>query len=187
MKTFLSNARCGAIAVVMLAVASQGAVAQEISDSHAAAARAAIASISATDPFDSILPEVAEGLRARLIANNPDLEGEISDIVTEEAVNLAARRADLEREAALIYARAFREEDLQAIADFYNTDAGKALLANGPIVTREVAGAAVVWRRGLERDLQLAVGGRLAESNPRGIVPPADAETAPAEGETATE
>lgn len=146
------------------------AAAQDITDSHLSAARSAMAAIKATDVYDSILPEAAEALRASLIANNPDLEAEINDLVTEEAVNIASRRTDLENEIARIFARAIREEDLVAIAAFYQTDAGRALLENGPIATREASRAALVWRSGIERDLRDAVNQRLVETNPRANV-----------------
>jgi uncharacterized protein len=142
-------------AVVVLAAGTLpgGAIAQEVSDSHLAAARSAISSLGATDPFDDILPATAEGLKGRLIANNPDLEVEIADIVDEQTLALVSRRADLEDEAARIYAAAFTEEELSAIASFYGTEAGQKLLQNGPIVAREVNGSVQIWARGVERDL----------------------------------
>lgn len=158
------------------------ASAQDISESHIDAARAAIASINATDQYDGILPAAAERLLQRLIANNPDLGDEIGNFVSEEAIKLASRRSDLEREAALAYARAFREEDLTAIANFYGSDAGRALLENGPIVSREVEQAAAIWQRGIARDLEGAVNTRLASSGLRAA--PA-AEEAPAQDSTA--
>ena len=69
----------------------------------------------------------------------------ISSVVDEKALAIAARRADLEREAALTYARVFSEEQLNAIADFYSSDAGQKLLSDGPIVTRELFRAAEIW------------------------------------------
>ena len=127
--------------------------AQEISDGHKAAARSAITALRATDPFDAILPIAAESLKTRLISNNPDLENEISGIVDEQTLALVSRRANLENEAALIYAEVFSEEELRQIADFYATEAGQKLIQNGPAVAQEVSGAAGIWRRGIERDL----------------------------------
>ena len=153
------------VALAMFATAPVNA--QEVSESHLQAARAAIDAIDATDRYDTILPQVAEALKARLIANNPDLENQILTFVDEEALALAVRRADLEREAAAIYARAMTEEDLRAIAEFYQTEAGQSLLRNGPIAAREVTQAATVWQRGIERDLLEAVSARLREAGVR--------------------
>jgi hypothetical protein len=174
----LATAACG-----LAAVSAAGA--QEISDSHLQAARAAISAIDATDRYDGILPDVAEALKARLLQNNPDLENEILMFVDEEALALAARRGDLEAEAAEIYARALREEDLRAIAEFYRTEAGQALIRNGPIAAREVTEAAAIWQRGIERDLLERVSGRLAEAGLRQA--PAAAEEGAAETEGAAQ
>lgn len=140
-------------AVMALSVLSLPSAAQEIADSHLQAARAAIGAIGATDEFDTILPQAAQGLKAELIQQYPNLEDVINSTVDEKALALASRRADLEREAALVYARMFSQEELEQIAEFYNSPAGEKLIADGPIVTREVYQAAEIWRRGVLRDL----------------------------------
>lgn len=144
-------------AAVAFAAFSLPASAQEISDEHLKAARAAIEAIKATDDFDNILPQAAQSLKAELIQQSPNLVDLINATVDEKALALASRRADLENEAALAYARIFSEEDLEAIAAFYNSPAGKKLLSDGPIVTREVLKAADIWRRGIIRDLASSV------------------------------
>ena len=54
------------------------------------------------------------------------------------------------------------KQDLNAIAAFYSSDAGKKLLSDGPIVTRELVKAADIWQRGIARDLAQSVGTKLA-------------------------
>ena len=88
-----------------------------------------------------------------MIQTAPNLVDEISVTVDETALSLAGRRADLEREAAAIYAKNFTVEQLQAISAFYESEAGSALLDKGPIVTREMLQAAEVWSNGINRDL----------------------------------
>ena len=144
-------------AVVLVASAVPSMAADEIAESHLKAARSAITALKGTDEFDQILPQAAMALKSELIQKNPDLSDLISATVDEEALKLAARRADLEAEAARIYARVFSEQHLTEIAAFYNTEAGKKLIADGNIVAREVLQAAGVWQRGLARDLGLAV------------------------------
>ena len=114
-----------------------------------------------------------------LIQQSPDLQDLIVNTVREKALALSSRRGDLEREAALVYARVFSEADLEAIAAFYSTEAGKKLLANGPLVAREVVKAAEIWQRGIARDLAAEVGKHLSQVvsvRPR----PSTEETAPA-------
>lgn len=155
------------VSAIILGGAQSGALAQDLTDSHLSAARDAISSITATDRFDNILPNVAQAIKQQLIANNPDLEVQINDVVDSETIAMVSRRGDLEREAARIYAQAISEEHLLEIAAFYATDAGQELLKNGAIVGREVQAAAGIWQRGVERDLLENVSKKLGEIAPR--------------------
>ncbi|WP_394689077.1 DUF2059 domain-containing protein [Hoeflea sp.] len=137
--------------------------AQEISESHLNAARAAMTSLQSTDQFDAIIPASAERLKVQLIRANGDLQEVISATVDEEALKIVPRRGDLEREAAQIYAKAFTEAELTAIADFYNSPAGQKLIENGPLVTRELIKSAEIWSAGISRDLAQNVNKALQE------------------------
>ena len=130
--------------------------AQEISAEHVAAAKQAIAALGVTDRFDNILPGLAERLKSELIQASPNVQDQITATVDAKALELAPRRADLEKEAALTYARAFSIEELKAISAFYSSEAGKKLLKDGPIATRELMKAADIWAAGINRDLNAA-------------------------------
>jgi hypothetical protein len=138
------------VASAFVAVASQ-AFAQDISDSHLKAARETIDAVKATESYDLLLPAAAQMLKQELIQQNPDLTDLISATVDEKALGLAARRVDLEREAALVYARAYTEDELKAITAFYTSEAGKKVLSKGPLIAREVTKAADIWQRGMTR------------------------------------
>ena len=158
--------RFGSLAAVVFAalLTFGSATAQEQpSDAHLEAARTAIDAIGATRQFDAILINAALGLKTQLIQDNPDQESVISATVDEAALGLAGRRADLENEAARVYANLFSQEELDAIAAFYNTEAGQKLIQNGPVATRQVLQAADIWSRGVSRDLAEAVGAQLRE------------------------
>ncbi|MBN9072425.1 MAG: DUF2059 domain-containing protein [Rhizobiales bacterium] len=154
-----------------LAAAEPSHAEDDITDAHLKAAREAVAAIHATDMYDSILPQAADALKHELIQKNPDLTDSIVATVDAKALEIASRRADLEKEAALAYARSMSEADLKAIADFYRTPAGLALLDKGPIVTREVGKAAQIWQAGIARDLAEEVGkvisAEVAKENPQ--------------------
>jgi len=160
------------------------ASAQNISEGHLKAARAALSALNATAQYDSILPHAAATLKGELIQKDPNLQELIINTVDEKTLELASRRGDLEREAALAYARTFTEEELNAIAAFYNTEPGKKLLKEGTIVITEVMQAADIWQRGLARDLAVAVGQSLqkdlAANAPAVTAPAAPAAPAPA-------
>jgi hypothetical protein len=149
-------------ASAFVALASQS-YAQEIAESHLKAARATITAVKATDSYDIILPAAAQQLKQELIQQNPDLTDVIIATVDEKVLALVGRRADLEREAAIAYAKIFSEPELNAIAAFYNSETGKKLLASGPIVAREVVKAAEIWQRGISRDLATEVGKQISD------------------------
>jgi hypothetical protein len=145
--------------------------AQEITEAHLKAARAAVAAIRATDLYDGILPASANALKQALIEKNPDLQELIVTTVDQKAVELAPRRADLEKEAATAYAKVFTEADLNAIAAFYTSDTGKKLLAEGSGVSSELNKAADIWQRGIARDLAEEVAKVLSASTPKPVAP----------------
>ncbi len=147
--------RLAAASIVLSGLAfGSAAKAQEVSDEQLKAARAAIDAIGATTQFDSILPTLAERLKAGLIQDSPNYQDVIISTVDAQALALAPRRGDLEKEAALTYAKAFTIDELKAIADFYNSPVGKKLLTDGPIASRETAKAADIWAQGISRDLE---------------------------------
>ena len=173
------------VAAATFVAFSSGVMAQEISEAHLKAARAAITAVKATDQFDNILPAANIALKQQLIQQNPDLQEMIIAAVDQKTLEMVARRADLEREVALSYARIFSEEDLNTIAAFYNTASGQKLLAEGPIVAREVAKAAEIWQRGISRDLTEAVGKELTAEVDAQVKAEATAAPAPADGTAA--
>lgn len=167
------------------------ALSQEISESHLKASRAAIAAIRVTDRFDTILPSAAITLKTELLRQNPNLEALINETVDAKTLAMAGRRGDLEREAALAFAHAFTEDELNAIAAFYSTEAGKKFIDKGPEATGEVYKAAEIWQRGVIRDLAQTVGEEMRQKAPvvqdpastAGTQPtaPANADDAPAQ------
>lgn len=143
------------------------ALAQDITDEHLKAARAAVNAIGATDPFDLILPDIAGQLKQTLIQKNPDMQALIEKTVDDKTIALASRRADLEKEAATAYAKVFTAEELNEIAAFYESEAGKKLIAQGPTVITELRKAAEIWQRGIARDLSAEVAKTLNAAMPK--------------------
>ena len=150
-------------AALAVLAAAQPALAQDVAESHLTAARHAIAAMRATEHFDDILPGAAQALKSELIQKNPDLQAAIIEVVDAQALALASRRGDLEREIAVIYAGSFSEEDLNVITTFYQSEAGKKLIESGPIIARQIVEAADIWQRGIARDLAKQVGDTLQE------------------------
>ena len=162
-------------AAILLAIATVPSSADDITDSHLKAAREAISAINATDAFDRILPSAAQALKSQLIQKDPNLQEDIINIVDKNTLALASRRAALETESATDYTKAFSEDELKAIAAFYNSEAGKKLLEKGPEVTAELARAAQIWQRGVARDLAEAVAKDMEAKHPIKNTAPAPA------------
>jgi len=176
--------RFAAATIVLSGLAFGSAVkAQEVSEDQLKASRAAIDAIGATAQFDNILPGLAERLKAGLIQDSPNYQDIISTTVDAQALALAPRRGDLEKEAALTYAKTFTIDELKAIADFYNSDVGKKLLRDGPVASRETAKAADIWAQGISRDLEKQSNVELSKvikAPPPAVDTPAPAAPAPA-------
>jgi uncharacterized protein len=174
--------RSAVLAILLSGAAAASAQAQDVTDAQIAAARQAISSMKVTDNYDNILPNLAERLKAQFIQASPNFQTQISTIVDQQALALAPRRADLEKEAATIYAKNFSNDELKQISTFFNTDAGKKLLTNQPLIAREMTRAAEIWANGISRDLNDASTNKL-----RGVIdttkvqmPVVDAAPAPA-------
>lgn len=163
--TLVHRIRRLALSAAALAVLATGqpALAQDVAESHLTAARQAIAAMRATEHYDDILPGAAQALKTELIQKNPDLQAAIIEVVDAQALSLASRRGDLEREVAVIYANTFSEADLNVISTFYQSEAGKKLIDSGPIIARQIVEAADIWQRGIARDLARQVGQVLDE------------------------
>lgn len=130
------------------------AKAQEVPEAHVQAARSAITALGVTNGFDNILPGMSGRLKTQLIQAYPNLEDAITKTVDEQTLALAARRGDLEKEAALVYAKAFSQEELTKMAEFFTSETGKKLLKDQPIANRELGKAAEIWAAGVGRDLE---------------------------------
>ncbi len=155
MKTIFSFQRfvayCGVAAVLVVNIGM--AYAQGVSEQHLDSARKAISAIRATDQFDSFLPNAAHDFKNELISDDPNLATSISDIVDKQALALAKRRSNLEKEIAHVYAKYFTQEELDAITAFYSSDTGKKFLTEVPNIARDAYSTFDTWRSALMQDL----------------------------------
>jgi hypothetical protein len=124
---------------------ASAARADEISESHIAAALAAIASTKTARGFDNVLPLLAERTQNQLIRARPDLHKQIGDTVEAAALKLAVRRTDLDNDVARIWAKNFSEDELKQIATFFNSPAGQKYLNIGPQVVSDSLQAVKGW------------------------------------------
>ncbi len=185
---FSSFGRIASAAIVVGSVLVGTSVrAQDISEEQVQAARQAITALGVTNQFDNILPALADRLKGQLISVYPNFQDQIFSTVDETALSLASRRGDLERESALIYAKAFTLDELKAITAFYGSPTGQKLLKDGPLATRELMKGADIWASGVSRDLQaktneamLKIAGAQGQAPAGAAAPAVPADVAPA-------
>ncbi|WP_208436067.1 DUF2059 domain-containing protein [Bartonella phoceensis] len=151
-------------AVTILAVNVGMVHAQGVSDQHLDSARKAVRAIRATDQFDSFLPNTARDIKDELIGDDPNLATAISDIVDKQALALAKRRSDLEKDIAHVYAKYFTQKELDTITAFYNSDTGKKFLTEVPNLARDAYSTFVSWRSALTQDLMKNVQKEMSET-----------------------
>src|SRR5215207_8946445 len=75
--------------------------------------------------FDDVLPTIAEQSKNEFIRANPQMQLGIIALVDKVAIQMVSRRPELDRFLARIWASGFSDEEMQALADFYATDAGQ--------------------------------------------------------------
>ncbi|MVA36518.1 DUF2059 domain-containing protein [Agrobacterium vitis] len=183
----LGHMVAGAVIAASL-LAGPAARAQDVTDAQIDTARQAITALGVTNVFDNILPNVAARLKAQLIQAYPNLEDQIDKTVDQQAIALAARRGDLEKEAATVYAKSFTQEELKQIAAFFSSPAGKKLIKDQPVANRELGKSADIWAAGVARDLEKntndalvkVAGSQLKAQMPASDPAPAPAAPAPA-------
>jgi hypothetical protein len=129
------------------------AAADEITPSQMAAALAAVASSKGSRGFDNVLPLLAEKTQNQLIRMRPDLHQAINDTVAAVALKLAVRRADLDNDVARVWAKAFTEDELKAIAAFFQSPAGAKYAEIGPRVVTDSLQAVRGWSDRLGEEL----------------------------------
>lgn len=132
-------------APIAVGALAQKAAAQELSAAHVALAVEVVRSAGATRGFDNVLPRLANQVIDRFIRLRPDLHKEITAIVQEVALKLAARRVELDTDVARIWAKYFSEAELQSLLAFYTSEAGKKFAEVGPQTVAESYQAVDRW------------------------------------------
>ena len=156
-----------AAAIVAGGLTMPMASAQELTDSHIAAARRAVLAAGALQSFDEILPILAEQTKTIFIQSDPSVTPVIEEVTSEVALNLADRRPDLNKVVYEVWARRLSEEELTQIGDFYESPIGKKLTELGPQLTALSIGAAQQWQDEISIEMVRAVRSELEK---RGVV-----------------
>lgn len=164
-KLFRRAAAVGA-AMVAAGFLSSTAFAQDtISESHLAAAKRVAVSTKVLEPFDDILPLLAEQTRTAFIQSDPTRAEEIIEITQDVALQLASKRAELNDTVYKAWAESFTEEELNQLAEFYTTDLGQKLTKSIPTITQYSVAAAREWQDKISTEMVTMVQEELAKQN----------------------
>jgi hypothetical protein len=107
--------------------------------------------------FDDVLPTIADQSKNDFIRANPQMQLGIIAIVDRIAVEMVGRRPELDRFLARIWASGFDDAEMQALIDFYSTDAGKKFAVTMPALLAVQTSAAQEWGRSVSEELNTRV------------------------------
>lgn len=160
--------RAVVLSVVILSAGliTSGAKAQDtFSESHLEAAKRVTAVTRVMEPFDNILPLLAEQTKTAFIQSDPPRAEEIIEITQDVAIKLAARRKELNEKVYAAWAENFTEEELIKLAEFYSTDLGQKLTNKIPVVTQMSLNASREWQDSISVDIVTLVQAELTKRN----------------------
>lgn len=133
-------------AVACLALLTVAAPAQEeVSKEHLEAAKKAVLAAKVLDTYDNMLPLIADQTRTLFVRSNPSAAAEIDEVVNEIALEMVDQRSQLNETIFKVWARRFTIEELEKIAEFYNSPVGQKFSELGQELTALSVGAGKQW------------------------------------------
>jgi uncharacterized protein len=141
-----------AVAALVLGLSTQ-AWAEDIAKDHMAAAKAAIEASHVADGLDNILLAVAQQTKGLLSRNDPSHSSQIDEVTNAVALELAAKRPELDRQVQEIWATRFTKSELEEIAKFYASPVGQKLSKETNNLVQMSGVAAQVWQQKLSQEM----------------------------------
>ena len=156
--SLLAVVTTGAMAPAALAQTAPAPAAQApqtvtFTKEHLAAAQAAIAASHVNEGFDNVLIDVALRTKQSLVRSNPSFSAQIEEAVNKVALELAAKRPELDRQVQEIWAVRFTKDELDQITKFYNSPVGQKLNKETPGIVRFTTAAVGVWQNALAQEM----------------------------------
>ncbi|WP_305985097.1 DUF2059 domain-containing protein [Roseibium sp. MMSF_3544] len=164
-KAFPRAAVLGAVMTAAGFLASAAYAQDTISESHLEAAKKVAEVTRVMEPFDNILPLLAEQTRTAFVQADPTRAEEIIEITQEVAIQLASKRSELNQKVYQTWAENFTEEELKELAVFYATELGQKLTNKVPVVTQVSVGAAREWQDKISTEMVTMVQEELVKRN----------------------
>ncbi|MEP3049345.1 MAG: DUF2059 domain-containing protein [Roseibium sp.] len=164
-KMYATSTVVGAAMMAWGAVAGTAHAQDAYSESHIAAAKNVAVATKILEPFDDILPLLAEQTKTAFIQVDPARAEEVIAVTQNVALKLAPQRAELNQQVYEAWAAKFSEAELKELADFYNTPLGTKLRDSIPNITAESVGRAKEWQDKISTEMVTLVQEELTKGN----------------------
>src|SRR5690606_30529605 len=103
--------------------------------------------------FDNVIPKLLTDARNNVLRTRPTLQADLDLAAVEVAKKMAAADEELVNSIAVVYAQKFTEAELKEIAAFYQSPAGKKMVAELPNVLQESYKHMQEWTRKMSVDV----------------------------------
>jgi hypothetical protein len=136
-------------ALLTWVVISTGSVAhaqQKPTEAAIALAREIIALKGATGMVDLIVPGVIDKVRSMHLQTNPMLSKPLAQVAAQLRKEFAGITADLQADAAAIYASRFTDAELKQILAFYKSSAGQKVIKEEPVLFETIIQQLNSWQ-----------------------------------------
>ena len=138
---------------VALAVSSPAAFAQQATPAAIAAGKELVAITGATALFAPLVAGVIEQAKLLYLQQNPGLSKDLNEIADKLKADMTPRLSEVNDEVAKLYATNFTEAEIKTIITFYQSPAGKKLLAQQPQVVDSSMKFAQTWANNLSEEV----------------------------------
>ncbi len=148
-RSFASRLAAAALFVGLV----QPAFADDYTKEHLDAAKSAIEASHVGDGLDNILIGVAQQTKAVLARTNPAQSNLIDELTNTAALELAAKRPELDKQIQEVWAARFTQDELKKIAEFYNSPVGQKLSKETASMVQMSGVAAQVWQAKIAQEM----------------------------------
>ncbi|WP_336486559.1 DUF2059 domain-containing protein [Methylobacterium nigriterrae] len=127
-----------------------------ISANHLALAREVMLNSGIARSFDSIIPAFGEQIRQQTVTR-PDLSKDLDEVLVALGPEMELQKQRMIDNAARIYATKLNEAELQDIATFFRSPAGKRYVETQPQVLDEMVQAMQTWTQDVSEYVMVRV------------------------------
>jgi hypothetical protein len=110
---------------------------QEPTAAHLAAARSVVVASGLERSFDAVVPSLFEQVK-QVLVTRPELTQDLNEVVEKITPEFESKKSEMIAAAARVFASQLSEEDLTAIATFFESPVGKRYVTTQPEVLNQL-------------------------------------------------